>query len=313
MKQLKKHSIGFNTVSSKNGIISGRGVKSKPNNLQIYGYTYEIGEGEKSTDNPYKLVSLDNGNVNLYSEDKIKINTVGRLTSTGKKVYGIELPSPTSGYYRVQAEPSTEYPLTYNFYNVETNELIENNWNIAINSNYSSRGTTIKVKDGLGLLLYDCRDNSKSSFTNRTNLMIIDANVGLIDYISDTHSIKLTNNDKIIQVPVPIPLNSVEGVSDYIYKDTNRIWKLKQNNNTINSYNDEDISTSYISSTNDLSAGATVIYQLDNQITHILSDYAQDLLNSFTLQNHNEIYIEGYPEILISGYIQKEGNKKWNY
>ena len=63
--KIKKHSIGYNTVSSVDGIISTRGVKSKPNNIQIFGYTHEIGDGEKSPDNSYQLVGLDSGNVNL--------------------------------------------------------------------------------------------------------------------------------------------------------------------------------------------------------------------------------------------------------
>lgn len=131
--EIREHSIGYNTITSTNGIISTRGVKSKLNNIEIYGYTHEVGEGEKSPDNQYTLVSLDSGNVNLYSKDKIILNTVGRVTSTGKVAYGIELPHPQSGYYRVQADPSTEYPIAYNFYDIETNKLVEKNWNIAIN------------------------------------------------------------------------------------------------------------------------------------------------------------------------------------
>ena len=52
-QQLKKYSIGYNTISSVDGVINARGVKSYPNNLEIYGYTHEIGTGEKSPDNPY--------------------------------------------------------------------------------------------------------------------------------------------------------------------------------------------------------------------------------------------------------------------
>ena len=61
---LKKHTIGYNTVSSVDGIINARGVKSKPNNMEIMGYTREVGEGEKSPDNPYELMGLDSGKIN---------------------------------------------------------------------------------------------------------------------------------------------------------------------------------------------------------------------------------------------------------
>ena len=305
MKHLKKNAIGYNTVSSENGVINARGVKSYPNNLEIFGYTHEVGEGEKSPDNPYTLISLDSGNVNLYSEDKIRQNTVGKFTSTGKKVYGIELPHPRSGYYCVRANPSTEYPLTYNFYNIETNELAERNWNIAINNNNSDKGKIIKVGDGLGLLLYDCRDGSKGSFTNRTNFMILDSPIMPSKYVTDEHSVLLSNNDMSIKVPVPFPLNSVDDVRDYLFKDTDNLCKVVQNTATIDSYNAEDISTPYISSVGELSVGAKVIYQLEKPIEHVLSDYAQQLLNSLTLQIQNEIWVEGYPDIKVSGYIQK--------
>ena len=381
-QQLKKYSIGYNTISSVDGVINARGVKSYPNNLEIYGYTHEIGTGEKSPDNPYILKSLDSGNVNLYSKDKIIRNTVGKTTTTGKVVYGIELPHPKTGYYCVKSDPSTEYPLTYNLYDIETNVLAERGWNIAINSNNSDTGRIIKVDDGLGLLLYDCRDNNYNAFTNRTNLMILDSPIMPSEYITDEHSILIQNNDMSIQVPVPIPLNSVEGVSDYIYKDSNGVWKLKQmcekyefngieeyltrysntdvkipvfyitekqglktKNNTAlicNYYNENppgvvkserknfsiwnysgeyptlkriymidtrfttiDSFKSFLSKQYANGTPLTIVYQLETPIEHVLSDYAQDLLNSFTLQNQNEISVEGNPDIKISGYIQK--------
>ena len=87
-QQLKKYSIGYNTISSVDGVINARGVKSYPNNLEIYGYTHEIGTGEKSPDNPYILKSLDSGNVNLYSKDKI---TDIQVTNTGVVRKGFEI------------------------------------------------------------------------------------------------------------------------------------------------------------------------------------------------------------------------------
>ena len=48
-----------------------------------------------------------------------------------------------------------------------------------------------------------------------------------------------------------------------------------------------------------------IIFPGDKETFIPLSDYAQQLLNSFELQNQNEISVEGLPEIKISGYIQK--------
>lgn len=258
MKQLKKHAIGYNTVSSVNGVISARGVKSKLNNMEIYGYTHEVGEGEKSPDNPYILESLDSGAMS-------------------------------------------------------------------------------------------------------------------VDGVEYEHSIKLTNNDKTVQVPTPIAFNSVEGVSDYIYKDDDGDWKLnqkcqkyeftgkenftiqsintfgianfitndlkykkfslcvcshlEQQNTTISNTKNEgiypvetsslylrihqnrcstvDALKTYLAEQYHLNVAITLAYYLYTPITHVLSDYAQDLLNSFELQNNNEIFVEGNPDLKISGYIQK--------
>ena len=268
--RLKKHAVGYNTVVSTNGVISARGVKSKPNDLQVFGFTHEVGEGEKSPDNPYILESLDSGAMT-------------------------------------------------------------------------------------------------------------------VDGINYGHSIKLTNNYMSLQVPVPIALNSVKGISDYLYKDSDGTWKLVQNigkfvaegtenfefysyNNTIvfylninfeylksesvictsnfvngienkinvgnfrltagnnsicfrydpthpeysttlylksNSFSTIAELTSFLAEQYGIGTPLTVIYQLETPITHVLSDYAQALLNSFEVQNQNEIFVEGYPDIEILGYIQK--------
>ena len=263
MKRLKKNSIGFNTISSTNGLVSARGVKSKPNDLQVFGFTHEVGEGEKSLDNPYTLQNLDNGAMT-------------------------------------------------------------------------------------------------------------------VDGVNYAHSIKLTNNDMSIRVPVPVALNCVEGVSDYIYKDSDGVWKLKQlcqvfNSDDylnlisfVNTYNDGSIVYKLGNKLLESSAGQNIEFAKSNRVKviprdesennickifvkeedvfiylryilstypqfsnidtlkswlidnpiqlifvsvtksdYILSDYAQSLLNSFILQNQNEIFIEGYPDIEISGYIQK--------
>ena len=86
--KLKKHAIGYNTVSSVNGVVNARGVKSKPNNMEIYGYTHEVGEGEKSPDNPYILESLDSG---AMSVDGVEYEHSIKLINSGK---AIQVPTP---------------------------------------------------------------------------------------------------------------------------------------------------------------------------------------------------------------------------
>lgn len=369
MNKIKKHSIGYNTVSSVDGVIFAKGVKSKPNNIQIFGYTHEIGEGEKSPDNPYTLVSLDSGNVNLYSENKLSTFIVDSASKAKRK--GLLLPTPKSKFYCVHWDNNAKIPIAYKLINKETAKIGTYQW--------TKKSTLISVPFGYDLLIYDASGNGTtiSAFTEKENLMVLDSSMMPDAYISDEHSITLANNNTTIQVPIPVPLYSVEGVSDYIFKDTDGIWKLMQNcqkyefsgnedckvyenvfyiNDAIKDYQNEKrivcTSNSYTGIKNQISAfemtsqinnsicfrekpysnviyikstsfttknsfmswlleqykigtPLIMIYQLKIPIVHTLSDYAQELLNSFVLENKNNISVDGNPTFKITGYLQK--------
>lgn len=323
MKRLKKHAIGYNTVSSVDGVVFARGVKSKPKNLEIFGYTHEVGEGEKSPDNPYKLQSLDIGNMNLcrnwnFSSNlftvygnkltltvtenttRYQISSKMQFSYKKDKIYlflkyqGVFTAGASAPIFRIRF-------LNDNGYNVTEKQVVYSNFNkcIAINlstvdvSKISSYSLTVEGLTNDGSADYD--------FTLDIGL----SEYYISSYFEDKHSIVISNNDTAIQVPVPLALSRVGSSTDYIFKDNDDSWKVAQNTATIDSYAGEDISTAYISSTGSLSAGATVIYQLETPVEHTLSDYAQNLLNSFTLQNQNRIFVEGNPDIKVSGYIQK--------
>lgn len=327
MKRLKKHATGYNTVSSTNGLVSARGVKSKPNNLQIFGFTHEVGEGEKSPDTPYELMCLDSGKINekmIFYGNKNKF--IGEFYTGGYVSFsGNMAVNSNSSYCDILVEENTKYALSKkeltNFYTYTIAFFDENKKKIAVASaepKYNTIPDLEMVKGGNYFIraTFTTPKNCKYirvSWLATSKLSIqLETGSTATSYIepcnsicTDEHSIIISNNDASIQVPVPAALNSVNSFSDYIYKDTDNLWKLVQNTATIDSYNNEYISTPYISSTGELSAGATVIYQLETPVEHALSDYAQDLLNSFTLQNNNKIFVEGYPDIKISGYIQK--------
>jgi hypothetical protein len=369
MNQIKKHAIGYNTVSSVDGIINARGVKSKPNDIRISGYTHEVGEGEKSPDNPYVLKSLDSGNVNLYSEDKLTTHKVN--SATGAIRTGIKLSTPKSSYYCVRWDENTgTRGISYKLVN-QTTGIIDGYKMFYVNS-------FVKVPHGYDIIFYDTGGvgTQKYAFTERTNLMILDSPIMPNEYITDEHSIVLSNNNTTIRVPVPITLKSVDGVSDRIVKkdgeyyieqniksiitdDKTDLGMREQKNNytkfniniengraissnkivcnklIVKSVNKDDFGLEYIRSSlklypnllvaymstsrfttnstataNEISAylkdnPIRILYQVENPYYLKLSDYAQTLLNSFTLQNDNEISVEGYPDIKISGYIQK--------
>ena len=121
MKRLK-NAIGYNTVSSVEGVISARGVKSKPKNLEIFGYTHEIGEGEKSPDNPYELVCLDSGKIDktmIHYCNKNKF--IGEFYTGGYVSFsGNMAVNSNSSYCDILVEENTKYTLskkeTTNFY-----------------------------------------------------------------------------------------------------------------------------------------------------------------------------------------------------
>lgn len=382
MNQIKKHSIGYNTVSSADGIINARGVKSKPDNIQIFGYTHEIGEGKKSPDNPYILSSLDGGDLNLYSEDKI---TDIQVTNDGiiRKGFAIDASEFKSKYCSIyfDEENSSQIPSVAPLNRgINIKFLYKNGtYETFKTKNFIKSIRTDKITENVKkVIIYNAgSDTHAEYFSFYIDLMILDSPIIPNEYITDKHSIALSNNNTNIQVPVPIPLKSVDSVSDYIFKDKNGVWKLKQMCKTFNStdnidtltlntklstgvlvyrigvQNDGLIGNRTAVKTNmlDIVSSKTnrdniakffiisdaritvyirygqrqyvqfsdvetlkawllenpfeIIYRAITQEEYILSDYAQDLLNSFTLQNNNKIWVEGYPDIKISGYIQK--------
>lgn len=375
----------YNTISSVDGVINARGVKSYPNNLEIYGYTHGIGTGEKSPDNPYILKSLDSGNVNLYSEDKITDIQVANAGAV-RKGFEIDASKFKSNYCTIYFDEENTSPNLSDETSVGINIkfLYKNGtYETFTSKNFIKHIRIDKITEDVEkVIIYNSGPNLNAEyFSLYADLMIIDSPIMPSEYITDEHSILIQNNDMSIQVPVPIPLNSVEGVSDYIYKDSNGVWKLvqkcqkynftgteedlkinkngvkfpvfyitekqglKTKNNTalicnyynenppgvikserknfsIWNYSDEyptlkriymidtrfttiDSFKSFLSKQYANGTPLTIVYQLETPIEHVLSDYTQDLLNSFTLQNQNEISVEGNPDIKISGYIQK--------
>lgn len=378
---IKKHSIGHNTVTSIDGIISTRGVKSKPNDIRIFGYTHEIGKGEKSPNNPYKLVDLDSGNVNLYNVNDI---TNIQITNDGHSRKGIILESSIfkSGYCSIFFTNNNSLNITQN------NSInIKSIFKDGTYEDYNIRCTlyvnrVVKIEKNIAKIIIYSSGSSASDnyFDLYENLTILDSPILPTETITEEHSITLTNNNTTIQVPILVQLRSVEDVSDYIFKDTDGIWKLMQNcqkyefsgnenfsvyqnvfftDNTITDYQANNCvvcnsnfytaiknqvsafdmtsqinnsicfrikpynNTIYIKSTSfttknsfmswllkqyEVGTPLIMIYQLKIPIVHTLSNYAQELLNSFVLENKNNISVEGNPNIEISGYLKKRSD-----
>ena len=381
---LKNHTIGYNTVSSVDGIINARGVKSKPNNMEIMGYTHEVGEGEKSPDNPYQLVSLDSGNVNLYTPDSVSEIVV---TNEGAIRKGIELDVSKfrSGYISIFHTSNIDISdskwsqkgINIKFFrNGKYDNLTE--WCLVL----SSRTEQIP-EDVSKILLYET-NASNGGFDIYQDLTILDSPILPTEPVTDEHSIVLSNGDMSIRVPTPTVLHSVAGKSDILTKKNGSIWGIKVRTSVFNSdnyistlkYHGESSTGTHVYRIGDtasigqelkgnisvcisnflrimpksidvenvaklfhlgdkkwlfiryqhslypqfssvevlkeflLENPIEIIFPADAETFIPLSDYAQQLLNSFTLQNQNEISIEGLPEIKISGYIQNYRKEK---
>ena len=82
------------------------------------------------------------------------------------------------------------------------------------------------------ILLYET-NASNAGFDIYQDLTILDSPILPTEPVTDEHSIVLSNNDKTIQVPTPIALNCVEGVSDRIVKKEDGYYYIEQNIQTV--------------------------------------------------------------------------------
>lgn len=259
--EIKKHSIGYNTVSSVDGVISAKGVKSKPNNIQFFGYTHEIGDGEKSPDNPYKLVSLDSNNMSVNGVEYEHSITLTNNNTT------IQVPVP-----------------------------------VALHSVNNISDTLIKKNDVWGIIKKNSVFSSNECIDNlKFNVF---KNDGTIVYMLNYGSLAITPNDNVYMCKS----NMLNIVSHSV--DKNNIAKLycnEKNKRIFIRYSQSEYPQfSSVETLREflLKNPIEIIYPDKTENFIELSNYAQELLNSFTLQNNNKIWIEGYPDIKVGGYLQ---------
>ena len=263
MKQLKKHAIGYNTVSSKNGVINGRGVKSKPNNMEIYGYTHEIGEGEKSPDNPYILESLDSGAMSVAGIDyqhSIKLNN-GDMS--------IQVPTPVA-LHSVAGK---------------SNILTKNGsiWGIKV------RTSVFNSNDYIDTLKYH-GESSTGTYVYR-----IGDTVSTEQELKGNISVCISNFLRIMPQSI-----DMENVAKLFHLGDKKWLFIRYQHSLYPQFSSAETLKEFL-----LENPIEIIFPADAETFIPLSDYAQDLLNSFTLQNTNRISVESYPDLKISGYIQK--------
>lgn len=365
---------GLCTKTSKNGIINCKAVKSKPNDIQIFGYTHEIGKGEKSPDNPYQLVSLDSGNVNLYDANNI---TDIQVTNDGVSRKGIIIESShfKSKKCCIYFNLNESTGISKTSVGINIKFLYKNGqYEVFKEANFINSPKRIEIADTVEkILIYEAGSGANGRYFDLyKNLTILDTSILPTETITEEHSITLTNNNTTIQVPTPFELLSVKKTSDYIFKDENRTWKLVKNcakyeftgneKFQIQSINDFGIVNfitndlkfknyslcicshlkykqaviavtqtegcylvntaslylriyqsrcptvadfkTYLSKQYSNNTPLTLIYYTLSSETYTLSDYAQELLNSFVLEKDNIISVTDNAEFKIKGWIK---------
>lgn len=259
---IKKHSIGYNTVSSVDGVISAKGVKSKPNNIQIFGYTHEIGEGEKSPDNPYKLVSLDSGNMSVNGVEYEHSITLTNNNTT------IQVP----------------VPIALNSVENINDKIVKKNNEYYIEQNIND----IVVDEESSITLREQQNGYTKISINITNGRIVDNN-------------KIICNKILVSAQTFLDIFQYEYIRSSISKYPNIIVAyILTNRFTSNTTATKQEICSYLQNNN-----IRILYQVNIPQYRRLPNIAQELLNSFVLENKNNISIKGNPTFKITGYLQK--------
>ena len=239
MKRLKKHAIGYNTVSSVDGVISARGVKSYLNKLEIFGKATNVGQAKFFS---FSAKDFVKGTISVQD---------GSFRSGADYPNRIRSDNIFSFNFDIIVVCDDGYKYNVSYYDEA------NTWIKCENTETIFSGTTIIPENTKFRLILGTSTNS-----------IVNTSIATHIHILTKYSIKLHINDSIIQVPTPCDLSENDAL-------------LKLNDKY-------------------------VIYQHSDKTYIELPERSQNLLNSFTLQNQNRIFVEGTPNIKVSGYLQKE-------
>lgn len=241
------------------------------------------------------LGNLSQG-VNLYDNNNPNIVKSATVTPSTNKIRT----SVSNSIYYINCEPNTEY--------IITKEILGNTFivadstdipriNVICNNNISdSSTTTIKytTTENANYLLValpfreDTKDlQIKKSPTPENEIPI--------NVVTSTNFININNKEYKINFD-NIELAKIGNVQDYIYYENNNWYKIN-NICKIDSYNSEEISTDYVSTTGELSSGATIYYINNTPNTEKITN--DNIINQ--LNNINNIFTDSDSTIITTG------------
>lgn len=173
---------------------------------------------------------------------------VEEFTVNGDCTLCLNKKAPEQAAFRLTKDRS--YSSSYNFAGTYFNLATDN-----------TKRETASNKTYNTILIYVNKNRSNLNFTLEPQLELGSTATGYVEHQKQSYEIDLGS----------IELCRVEDSRDHIYKDGSE-YKIRRNIGKIESYNGESITTSYFSTTGELSTGATVYYILDTPIDEGITD-----------------------------------------
>lgn len=303
--------------------------------MRFYGKSTQ--DGTPTTDEPIDIVSTSFKTVNVYGGNIFDISKFPTNVSSTCKVEAngdeITFTAKTSGAYRQVGYELRDVNLfkdkIYIGYNVVDNpkNLNQNlifrcydKSNNQLTNKTIWKGTVVITvpKETVKINIIFCMNMSETAAVGDT---VTISNFRISNYYIDYEPYKspatVTLSNSVILRGLPvlsggnITIDDQQYLSDYIDIGSGKVIR---NVGIIESYNGEEITTDYLSTTGELSAGATVIYALQNSIEEDLQAEDVEKLQAIQPYNPNSI-IASNAEMVVNyiadtkKYIDKQYSK----
>lgn len=272
-------------------------------------------DGEPTTENPVDIESVgDDGQVNIKIINKNWIDekdfiqkikesglTVTEETYNDTPCYKIGRVNTWQYSYDLEIDTTKQYAITITGV-ISGNGLFQarniNDQGVGGNLLTTTWGTNTKTPTGAAKIYIAIYNISSYIYIAKDSLQIeLGATKTDIEY----------HQEKIYTIPIQYPLRKIKDVQDELdisnKKEIHRIGYIE-------SYTDEEITTDYISTTGELSEGASVIYVLDEPIELDMTDEQLSIISNMprAYDNQTNIYSLDIPSPYVEcqAYVKKE-------
>lgn len=281
INDMSKKYTGRNIVAD---TVAGFGQVDK-----IYGDTVEVGEGDKSSDNPYKIKCVgDDINLAKHIGGYLQ-NGVFKSSDDDSFVFKVQ----EGETYIVSGQGNRNHSAIFSEFPTNNATCIEGTYSQTI-----LRDTSF-IASKTGYMVFYANTPTSQAVINSFKAQkgsiatpYSEYGEGTVEIISKNSS---NTSSNIIYRGKPLcALKNAEGeyiARDYIDYRNNKVYREC---GYINSYTNESITTQYVSSTGSLTAGATVIYKLATPTTENIngSNKIVQYADSTTIYNRDNAELE---------------------